>query len=65
MRTTLKDEQVKLVPPLTRNVEELIAYMGEDEMLEVTPLNVRLRKAVLGKDKRKVLARDQKNAKKK
>ena len=65
MRTTLKDEQVKLVPPVTRNVEELIAYMGEDEMLEVTPLNVRLRKAVLGKDKRKVLARDHKNAKKK
>jgi GTP-binding protein len=51
-RTVSKDEQVKLVPPVVRTVEEYISYMGDDEMLEVTPVSIRLRKSTLGLDER-------------
>jgi GTP-binding protein len=47
MRTVNKDEKVVLPPPKRRNVEELIGYMNEDEIIEVTPKSVRLRKAEL------------------
>ena len=63
MRTQLKDEAIKLVPPRARSVEEYITYMGEDEMLEVTPLNIRLRKNLLDQGERFRYKRDKKNAK--
>lgn len=47
MRTTSKDEKVYLAPPRKMSVEELIGYMSPDEVIEVTPLSVRLRKAEL------------------
>ena len=47
MRTVSKDEKVYLPPPRKMSVEELIGYMSPDEMIEVTPENVRLRKAEL------------------
>lgn len=47
MRTQSKDEKVQLPPPKRLSVEELIGYMGEDEMIEVTPRSIRLRKQVL------------------
>ena len=62
MRTQLKDEAVKLVPPRVRSVEEYITYMGEDEMLEVTPNHIRLRKAILDQGERFRYRRDKKNA---
>jgi predicted membrane GTPase involved in stress response len=46
-RLTPKDEKVYLAPPKKMTVEELIGYMSPDEMIEVTPKGVRLRKAQL------------------
>lgn len=43
----MADESIKISPPLRMGTEELIAYMGEDEMLEITPDAIRLRKAAL------------------
>lgn len=42
VRTHEKDEMVRLVPPRYFNVEEAIAYMRDDELVEVTPKSIRL-----------------------
>jgi len=47
MRTQNKDEKMYLAPPKKMTVEELIGYMEEDEVVEVTPESIRLRKAEL------------------
>lgn len=47
MRTHDKDEKITLPPAKKMTIEELIGYMGPDEIIEVTPKNVRLRKAEL------------------
>ncbi|KAL7552661.1 hypothetical protein ACHAWF_015891 [Thalassiosira exigua] len=60
MRTTLKDEKLNLAPPRRLSVEELIGYMAEDEVIEVTPLSVRLRKAELDAGVRERAARARK-----
>lgn len=44
VRSVNADEAIRLSPPISRNLEELIAYMGEDEKLEITPTKLRLRK---------------------
>lgn len=44
MRSTGAEEQVRLQPPKVRTVEEMISYMDEDEVIEVTPKSIRLRK---------------------
>lgn len=61
MRTKATDEKVSLPPPKKMNVEELIGYMASDEIIEVTPKNVRLRKNELDP---KVRARAKKGPKK-
>lgn len=57
MRTKAKDEGIQLSPPKRMSVEELIAYMSPDEMIEVTPTNVRLRKQLLDSGARERAAR--------
>eukprot|EP00605_Chrysophyceae_sp_TOSAG23-4_P002299 GSChrysophyteH1.ASY1.ANO1.2545.1 assembled CDS len=47
MRTTGAEEKVTLTPPRKMNTEEMISYMDEDEVLEITPEAVRLRKKIL------------------
>jgi GTP-binding protein len=47
MRTQLKDEKVTLPPPKRMSVEDLIGYMGNDEVIEITPKSIRLRKLLL------------------
>ncbi|MGE5270333.1 MAG: translational GTPase TypA [Thiohalocapsa sp.] len=47
IRTTSKDEAVRLTPPMQMSLEEAIAYIEEDELVEVTPKAVRLRKRLL------------------
>lgn len=47
MRTTGAEEKVNLTPPRRLTVEEVISYMNNDEVLEVTPKNIRLRKRIL------------------
>jgi GTP-binding protein len=44
MRAAGSDENIILVPPTIMSLEDCIAYINEDELVEVTPKNVRLRK---------------------
>ena len=53
IRTTSKDEMVRLTPPRRMSLEQAIAYIEDDELVEVTPKSVRLRKALLKESDRK------------
>ncbi|WP_339864529.1 translational GTPase TypA [Paremcibacter congregatus] len=57
MRASGKDEAVKLVPPKKLTLEQAIAYINDDELVEVTPENIRLRKRFLIPHERKKAAR--------
>lgn len=47
IRAAGADEKIVISSPRLFNLEESIAYMADDELVEVTPKHVRLRKAVL------------------
>ncbi|HFC11318.1 MAG TPA: translational GTPase TypA, partial [Anaerolineae bacterium] len=47
MRKAFKDIDNQLTPPRTLSLDEYIEYLAEDELLEVTPINLRLRKRIL------------------
>jgi len=53
MRAAGKDDNVILAPPRVLSLEECLEYIEEDELLEVTPENLRLRKRELNADRRK------------
>ncbi|MBC7668535.1 translational GTPase TypA [Caulobacter sp. DWR2-3-1b2] len=53
IRASGKDEAVRLTPPRRMTLEQAIAYIEEDELVEVTPKNIRLRKQVLNPSFRK------------
>ncbi len=57
VRASGSDDAVKLVPPVRMSLEEMMAYINEDELLEVTPANLRLRKQYLCPHERKKAAR--------
>ncbi len=52
-RSTGKDDAIRLTPPRVMSLEQAIAYIDDDEMVEVTPKNIRLRKAILDPHERK------------
>ena len=47
IRTTSKDEAVRLTPIVPMTLEQAMAYIQDDELVEVTPKNIRLRKREL------------------
>jgi GTP-binding protein len=53
VRASGKDEAVRLTPPRRPTLEQAIAYIEEDELVEVTPKSIRLRKKVLNPSFRK------------
>ena len=53
LRASGKDEAVRLTPPRRPTLEQAIAYIEEDELVEVTPKSIRLRKKVLNPSFRK------------
>ncbi len=53
IRASGSDEAVRLVPPKVHSLEELISYIGDDELVEVTPRHLRLRKRLLDPNDRK------------
>ena len=57
MRTTASDENVQLEPPRAITLEYGLEYIEEDELIEITPANVRLRKRMLAAVDRKRSAR--------
>jgi GTP-binding protein len=58
MRTTASDEMVILEPPRQVTLELALEYIEDDELIEVTPTSVRLRKHELGATARRKLARN-------
>jgi len=53
VRASGSDEAVKLVPPKKMSLEQMMSYINDDEVLEVTPINLRLRKKHLNPHDRK------------
>jgi len=53
IRTTSKDEAVRLTPPIRMTLEKALAYIEDDELVEVTPKSIRLRKRLLDETDRK------------
>ena len=52
MRASTSDELVRLIPPKPLSLEQALEFIREDECVEVTPTNIRLRKAELSQTKR-------------
>ncbi|MCB2014993.1 MAG: translational GTPase TypA [Sphingobium sp.] len=52
-RSTGKDDAIRLTPPRKMTLEQAIAYIDDDEMVEVTPMTIRLRKRYLDPHERK------------
>ena len=52
MRASSSDESVRLTPPRAMNLEQAIEFIAEDEMVEVTPKSLRLRKKALQANQR-------------
>jgi len=53
IRTTSKDEAVRLTPPIRMTLEKALAYIEDDELVEVTPKSIRLRKKLLDENERR------------
>ncbi len=53
IRTHSADEAIKLVPPKTQTLESAIEFIAEDELVEVTPTNIRVRKRILKESDRR------------
>ncbi|MBN8485717.1 MAG: translational GTPase TypA [Sphingomonadales bacterium] len=56
-RSTGKDDAIRLTPPKIMTLEQAIAYIDEDEMVEVTPKSIRVRKTELDPHERKKASR--------
>ena len=61
MRTSASDEAIRLTPPRILSLEQALEYINDDELVEVTPENIRLRKSILDRTAR---GRAAKNARK-
>ncbi|MDA0909107.1 MAG: translational GTPase TypA [Proteobacteria bacterium] len=57
VRASGSDEAVRLVPPRLMSLEDMMAYINDDELLEVTPKHLRLRKRLLCPHERKKASR--------
>lgn len=57
IRTTSKDEAIRLTPPIRMTLEKAMAYIQDDELVEVTPKTIRLRKRYLDPNMRKKMSR--------
>ncbi len=52
MRQSNRDIDIRLTPPRQMSLDEAIEYLAEDELLEVTPANYRIRKRILDSEER-------------
>lgn len=62
MRTSGADEAIKLVVPRKVTLESAMEWIEDDELVEVTPLTIRIRKKFLDENIRRKMARDKKNS---
>jgi GTP-binding protein len=63
MRSAGAEDAIKLIPPREMSLEAAMEWIEEDELVEVTPQNIRIRKKALDPVERRRMARDKKNAK--
>ena len=52
MRASSADEAIRLVPPRKHGLEQAIEFINDDELVEVTPSSIRLRKRILSSNMR-------------
>lgn len=52
MRASGSDEAIRLIPPKTFSLEQAIEYINDDELVEVTPKSIRMRKKILDRVER-------------
>jgi GTP-binding protein len=52
MRASSADEAIRLIPPRKMGLEQAIEFINDDELVEVTPTSIRLRKRVLAANMR-------------
>jgi GTP-binding protein len=52
MRSSTADEAIRLVSPRMLNLEQAIEFIRDDELVEITPKSIRLRKKILAQNKR-------------
>ena len=52
MRAAGSDEALRLTPPTILSLEQCLEFIAEDELVEVTPKNIRMRKKILSKEQR-------------
>ncbi len=52
MRASGSDDALRLVPPRIMSIEEAMEFIGEDELIEITPKSIRMRKAILSNAER-------------
>jgi GTP-binding protein len=52
MRASTADEAIRLVPPRVLGLEQAIEFIKDDELVEVTPASIRLRKRILASNQR-------------
>jgi GTP-binding protein len=52
MRASTADDAIRLAPPRLLNLEQAIEFIADDEMVEVTPKSLRLRKKILQANRR-------------
>jgi GTP-binding protein len=52
VRASRGDMEIRLIPPRQMSLDEAVEYLSDDELLEVTPLNYRIRKRILNSEER-------------
>src|SRR5688572_23803675 len=52
MRASTADEAIRLIPPRKLSLEQAIEFINDDELVEITPKNIRLRKRILASNQR-------------
>jgi len=62
VRSSNRDVEVRLAPPRRLSLDEAMEYLGEDELLEVTPVSYRIRKRILNSEERGKLTKKAKEA---
>jgi GTP-binding protein len=62
IRAAGSDEQIKLTPINPMSLEDAVAQARDDEIIEITPKSIRIRKLVLDRDERRRIKRKDKNS---
>jgi GTP-binding protein len=57
VRASGTDDKARIIPKVIMSLEECLEYIKEDELVEVTPKSMRIRKAILDHDQRKKASR--------